>query len=91
MKRTFDATVKFVFEKSKRNVNIYIYEKVNSMILWKLDERKCKINKLFTILKEFKQIQKNEKKKMFVVRIDVYWHENLNWFWWMNKALNYLK
>ena len=63
MKRAFDATVKFVFEESKRNVSICTCEKVNSMILWKLDERKCKINELFTILKKFKQIQKNEKKK----------------------------
>ena len=63
MKRTFDAIVKFVFKKSKQNVNICIYEKVNSIILWKLDEKECKINELLTILKEFKQIQKNEKKE----------------------------
>ena len=63
MKRAFDAAVKFVFKKSRRNVNICICEKVNPMILWKLDEGKCKINELFTILKKFKQIQKNEKKE----------------------------
>ena len=63
MKRTFDAIVKFVFKKSKQNVNTCICEKMNSMILWKLDKKKCKINELFTILKEFKQIQKNKKKK----------------------------
>ena len=33
MKRTFNMIVKFVFKKSKRNVNICICEKMNSMIL----------------------------------------------------------
>ena len=63
MKRVFDAAVKFVSERLRRNVNICTCEKMNSMILWKFDERKCKINELFTILKEFKQIQKDEKKE----------------------------
>ena len=72
MKRTFNAIVKFVSEKSKWNVNIYICKKMNSIKLWKFDEKECKINELFTILKEFKQIQKNKKKKKFIVRIDVY-------------------
>ena len=33
MKRVFDATIKFVFKKSKRNVSICTCEKMNSMIL----------------------------------------------------------
>ena len=33
IKQTFDAIVKFIFEKSKRNVNICTCEKINSMIL----------------------------------------------------------
>ena len=63
MKRTFDAIIKFIFKKLKQNVNICTCEKMNSMILWKLDEKECKTNELFTILKKFKQIQKNKKKK----------------------------
>ena len=62
-KQTFNAIVKFIFKKSKQNVNICICEKINFIILWKFNERECKINKLFTILKEFKQIQKNKKKE----------------------------
>ena len=38
--------------------------------------------------KNSNKYRKIRKKKMFVVRIDIYWHENLNWFWWMNEALN---
>ena len=63
MKRTFDAIIKFVSEKSKRNISTCTCEKMNSMILWKFDEKECKTNELFTILKKFKQIQKNEKKE----------------------------
>ena len=30
--------------------------------------------------KNSSKYKKTRKKKMFVARIDVYWHENLNWF-----------
>ena len=36
---------------------------MNTIILWKLNLEKCKIDKLLLILQKLKQIQKNEKEK----------------------------
>ena len=63
IKRAFYAVVKFIFKKSERNVNDCDYKKMNTMTLWKLNLEKCKINELLLILRELKQIQKNEKKE----------------------------
>ena len=63
VKRAFHAVVKFVFEESKRNVSDCDCKKMNTMTLWKLDSEECKIDELFLILQELKQIQKNEKKE----------------------------
>ena len=63
IKRVFHAVVKFVSEELKRNVSDCDCKKMNTMTLWKLDSEECKIDELFLILQELKQIQKNEKKE----------------------------
>ena len=63
IKLIFHAIVKFVSEKSKQNVNDCDYKKMNTIILWKLNSEKCKIDKLFLIFQELKQIQKNKEKE----------------------------
>ena len=55
--------MKFVLEGPKRNANICAREKVDPMMLWKLGEGKYRIDELLMMLKELKQIQKDEEKE----------------------------
>ena len=56
VKRAFYAVVKFMFEELTRNVSDCDCKKINTIILWKLNSEECKIDKLFLILQELKQI-----------------------------------